>query len=62
MAGAGPAVLSGEKAGSRSDNYIRTTVYLVTVLFLAGLGGILGTASSAMTLPLSARPFSAWPS
>jgi hypothetical protein len=32
----------GEKAGSTSDNYIRTTVYLATVLFLAGLGGHFG--------------------
>ena len=32
----------GQKAGSTSDNYIRTTVYLATVLFLAGLGGHFG--------------------
>jgi hypothetical protein len=32
----------GEKAGSTADNYIRTTVYLATVLFLAGLGGHFG--------------------
>jgi hypothetical protein len=32
----------GEKAGSTSDNYIRTTVYLATVLVLAGLGGHFG--------------------
>jgi hypothetical protein len=32
----------GEMAGSTSDNYIRTTVYLATVLFLAGLGGHFG--------------------
>jgi hypothetical protein len=32
----------GEKAGSTSHNYIRTTVYLATVLFLAGLGGHFG--------------------
>jgi hypothetical protein len=32
----------GEKAGGTSDNYIRTTVYLATVLFLAGLGGHFG--------------------
>jgi hypothetical protein len=30
---------AGEHAGSTSDNYVRTTVYLATVLFLAGLGG-----------------------
>lgn len=29
----------GEKAGATSDDYVRTTVYLATVLFLAGLGG-----------------------
>jgi hypothetical protein len=32
----------GQKAGGTSDNYIRTTVYLATVLFLAGLGGHFG--------------------
>jgi hypothetical protein len=32
----------GEKAGSTSDDYIRTTVYLATVLLLAGLGGHFG--------------------
>jgi hypothetical protein len=32
----------GEKAGATSDNYVRTTVYLATVLFLAGLGGHFG--------------------
>jgi hypothetical protein len=32
----------GERAGSTSDNYVRTTVYLATVLFLAGLGGHFG--------------------
>jgi hypothetical protein len=29
---------AGEKDGSTSDDYVRTTVYLATVLFLAGLG------------------------
>lgn len=29
----------GEHEGSTSDDYVRTTVYLATVLFLAGLGG-----------------------
>jgi hypothetical protein len=33
---------AGEHAGSTSDNYVRTTVYLATVLFLAGLGGHFG--------------------
>jgi hypothetical protein len=32
----------GQKAGGTSDDYIRTTVYLATVLFLAGLGGHFG--------------------
>ena len=32
----------GEKAGGTSDDYVRTTVYLATVLFLAGLGGHFG--------------------
>ncbi len=29
---------AGEKAGSNADDYVRTTVYLATVLFLAGIG------------------------
>jgi hypothetical protein len=29
---------AGETAGSNSDGYVRTTVYLATVLFLAGIG------------------------
>jgi hypothetical protein len=29
----------GEHEGSTSDDYVRTTVYLATILFLAGLGG-----------------------
>ena len=33
---------AGEKAGGTSDSYVRTTVYLATVLFLAGLGGHFG--------------------
>jgi hypothetical protein len=33
---------AGEHAASTSDNYVRTTVYLATVLFLAGLGGHFG--------------------
>ena len=28
----------GQKAGGNSDSYVRTTVYLATVLFLAGIG------------------------
>jgi hypothetical protein len=30
---------SGEAAGSNADNYVRTTVYLATVLFLVGISG-----------------------
>jgi hypothetical protein len=33
---------AGEKAGTNSDNYVRTTVYLATVLFLAGIGSHFG--------------------
>jgi hypothetical protein len=29
---------AGETAGANSDSYVRTTVYLATVLFLAGIG------------------------
>ena len=36
------AYTRGQKAGGTSDDYIRTTVYLATVLFLAGLGGHFG--------------------
>ncbi len=31
--------LLGAQAGSNSDNYVRTTVYLATVLFLVGISG-----------------------
>jgi len=30
---------AGEEAGSNSDGYVRTTVYLATVLFLVGISG-----------------------
>jgi hypothetical protein len=30
---------AGERAGSDSDGYVRTTVYLATVLFLVGISG-----------------------
>ena len=30
---------AGEQAGSNSDGYVRTTVYLATVLFLVGISG-----------------------
>ena len=33
---------AGEKAGSNSDDYVRTTVFLATVLFLAGIGSHFG--------------------
>jgi hypothetical protein len=33
---------AGAKAGANSDGYVRTTVYLATVLFLAGIGGHFG--------------------
>jgi hypothetical protein len=29
----------GEQAGSNADGYVRTTVYLATVLFLVGISG-----------------------
>ena len=29
----------GAEAGDNSDNYVRTTVYLATVLFLVGISG-----------------------
>jgi hypothetical protein len=32
----------GEKAGANSDDYVRTTVFLATVLFLAGIGSHFG--------------------
>jgi hypothetical protein len=31
--------VAGEEAGSNSDGYVRTTVYLATVLFLVGISG-----------------------
>ncbi len=33
---------AGEKAGSNSDDYVRTTIFLATVLFLAGIGSHFG--------------------
>ena len=32
----------GDKAGANSDDYVRTTVFLATVLFLAGIGSHFG--------------------
>jgi hypothetical protein len=29
---------AGQKAGAHSDDYVLTTVYLATILFLAGIG------------------------
>jgi hypothetical protein len=33
---------AGQKAGGTSDDYVRTTVFLATVLFLAGIGSHFG--------------------
>ena len=33
---------AGQKAGGNADNYVLTTVYLATVLFLAGIGSHFG--------------------
>lgn len=33
---------AGAKAGANSDGYVRTTIYLATVLFLAGIGSHFG--------------------
>ena len=33
---------AGQKAGANADNYVLTTVYLATVLFLAGIGSHFG--------------------
>ncbi len=53
---------AGERAGSNSDDYVRTTVYLATVLFLAGIGshfgyrairyGLAGVASAMLVLAI----------
>ena len=53
---------AGEKAGSNSDDYVRTTVFLATVLFLAGIGshfdyrairyGLAGVASAILVFAI----------
>ncbi len=41
---------AGEKAGANADNYVLTTVYLATVLFLAGIGSHFGFRAIRYTL------------
>ena len=41
---------AGEKAGANADNYVLTTVYLATVLFLAGIGSHFGFRAIRPTL------------
>ena len=53
---------AGQKAGANSDSYVRTTVYLATVLFLAGIGshfsyrairyGLAGVGSAILILAI----------
>ena len=53
---------AGQKAGGNSDSYVRTTVYLATVLFLAGIGshfsyrairyGLAGVGSAILILAI----------
>jgi hypothetical protein len=53
---------AGEKAGSNSDDYVKTTVFLATVLFLAGIGshfrdrvvryGLAGVASAILAFAI----------
>jgi hypothetical protein len=40
----------GEEAGSDSDGYVRTTVYLATVLFLVGISGHFGVRGARLGL------------
>jgi hypothetical protein len=40
----------GEQAGSDSDGYVRTTVYLATVLFLVGISGHFGVRAARLGL------------
>lgn len=42
--------LLGEDAGSNADNYVRTTVYLATVLFLVGISGHFKVRAARMGL------------
>ena len=53
---------AGEKAGSNSDDYVRTTVYLATVLFLAGIGSHFAYRRSATASLVLAGRSSWWPS
>jgi hypothetical protein len=41
---------AGSTDGSRSDDYVRTTVYLATVLFLVGISGHFGVRSARLGL------------
>jgi hypothetical protein len=41
---------AGEAAGSYSDGYVRTTVYLATVLFLVGISGHFRVRSARLGL------------
>jgi len=40
----------GEEAGGNSDGYVRTTVYLATVLFLVGISGHFGVRVARLGL------------
>ena len=40
----------GEEAGSNADGYVRTTVYLATVLFLVGISGHFKVRAARMGL------------
>ena len=40
----------GEEAGGNSDGYVRTTVYLATVLFLVGISGHFGVRAARLGL------------
>src|SRR5215469_8498640 len=40
----------GEQAGSNADGYVRTTVYLATVLFLVGISGHFKVRAARLTL------------
>ena len=41
---------AGEQAGTTADNYVRTTVYLATVLFLVGISGHFRVRSARLGL------------
>jgi hypothetical protein len=42
--------LLGEQAGGNADGYVRTTVYLATVLFLVGISGHFKVRTARMGL------------